>query len=453
MNGFPRHVTAALERGHDLIVVGGGIYGMMLTLEAARRGLRPLLLEKDDFGGAASLNSLRILHGGLRYLQSLDLPRFFESIEQRNWFMRLFAPLCRGLPCIMPLYGRGLKRPSTFRVALVLNNRFARTDTLPGGRVLSREETIGLFPAVPRDGLRGAGLWYDGQILSPQRLHAELLRWAAGCGASVLNYMEARELVREGGRVAGVATDAGVFRAPVVINAAGSWCREVATRFGSDQPGLMTPSLTFNVLLRVAPPSAAAVAVQGRRMYFVTPHQRGLTFVGTVHRAWEGLREPTETMVAEFLSDLQAAIPDWRIRGEDVLRVTPGVLPSRGPGEADMAHRSVFHAHETPGLFSVCGIKYTTAQRFSVASINRVFGPKNVADLAPDTASRASYIDPEVVMALGDSELKAFCSEESVLHPEDLLERRVDWIVDEAARLQFQKRLQRMLPASPRGQT
>ena len=98
-------------RRYDLIVVGGGIYGMCLALEASRRDLRPLLLERDDFGGATSLNSLRILHGGLRYLQTLVIPRFFESVEQRAWFMANFRPLCRVLPCLMPLYGKGLRRP------------------------------------------------------------------------------------------------------------------------------------------------------------------------------------------------------------------------------------------------------------------------------------------------------------------------------------------------------
>src|SRR5690606_28063200 len=82
VSGFPRNVTTALGRSYDLIVVGGGIYGITLVLEAARRGLRPLLVERDDFASAASLNGLRILHGGLRYLQSMDLPRFFESVEQ-----------------------------------------------------------------------------------------------------------------------------------------------------------------------------------------------------------------------------------------------------------------------------------------------------------------------------------------------------------------------------------
>ncbi|MCI5150528.1 MAG: FAD-dependent oxidoreductase, partial [Candidatus Electrothrix sp. MAN1_4] len=122
MTAFPRNLSAAQARSYDLIVVGGGIYGMTLTLEAGRRGLRPLLIERDDFGGSASLHSLRILHGGLRYLQTLDLPRFFASTKQQSWFFRNFAPFCQVLPCLMPLYGQGLKRPAMLRIALALND-------------------------------------------------------------------------------------------------------------------------------------------------------------------------------------------------------------------------------------------------------------------------------------------------------------------------------------------
>ena len=83
-----RRPNRAAKETYDLIVVGGGVYGIALLLEAARRGMKPLLLEQSDFGSETSWNSLRIVHGGLRYLQSLDLPRFFESVGERRWFLR-----------------------------------------------------------------------------------------------------------------------------------------------------------------------------------------------------------------------------------------------------------------------------------------------------------------------------------------------------------------------------
>ncbi|MEJ2083967.1 MAG: FAD-dependent oxidoreductase [Acidobacteriota bacterium] len=98
---------------YDLLIIGGGIYGACLSLEASRRGLSSLVLERDDFGGATSWNSLRILHGGLRYLQHLDLKRFRESVAERRWFSFWFPELVRPLPCLMPLYGKSRGRRSS----------------------------------------------------------------------------------------------------------------------------------------------------------------------------------------------------------------------------------------------------------------------------------------------------------------------------------------------------
>lgn len=445
MSSFRRDISKALAQRYDLIVVGGGIYGMTLTLEAARRGLKALLVERNDFGSAASLSSLRVLHGGLRYLQDLDLPRFFESVEQRGWFMQHFAPLCRILPCLMPLYGRGLKRPGVFRIALAINDLLSRCDLGARGRVLDVEETLRRFPQVARQGLKGSALWYDGQILSPQRLHMELLRWAAELGATLLNYTEAIALERNGSRVAGLVTNIGTFFAPVVINAAGSWAREVATRLDQDHPELMVPSLTFNVVLDVAPPSDAAVAVQGQRMYFITPHRAAGTFVGTVHRAWEGLREPSDAMLHEFIGDLQAAVPQWTISRGNIVRVTSGVLPAEGPGKMEMAHRSTFVKHGVRGLFSICGIKYTTAQRFARYTVERIWGRRRFDARGPEIGDRTAYVDPDAVMALDDSTLLRLAEEEAVMGAEDFLERRIDWIPNPAVADKFAKRLEILL--------
>jgi glycerol-3-phosphate dehydrogenase len=446
MNGFPRNIDAALARRYDLIVIGGGIYGLSLTLEAARRGLKPLLVEKNDFGGATSLHSLRILHGGLRYLQSMDLPRFFESVNQRSWFMRHFSPICRVLPCLMPLYGRGLKRPSVFRIALALNGALSRSSGMPAASVLDVTETLRRFPAARRDGLEGGALWYDGQVLSPQRLHAELLRWAVQRGATALNYVEALELKRSPARVRGLKTSVGDFDAPVIINAAGPWSREVAARLDRDRPDLMTPSLTFNLLLDVPPPSDAAVAVEGSRMYFITPHRAGLTFAGTIHRVWEGASEPSAAVIQDFIDDLNRAIPNWGVQRSNVLRITAGVLPCRGPGQADMARRSTFVKHDVDGLFSVCGIKYTTAQRFAVRALERIFGRRASDDSQPAIGERGRFVDPAAVMGLDEDALRRLAEEESVTCPDDLMERRIDWIVDAAERARFRSRLEPILP-------
>ena len=97
----------------DLVIIGGGIYGAMLQLYAAAAGLKSALIDRGDFGAETSFNSLRILHGGLRYIQSLDLRRSRESIREQRWFLGKFPDLVRPLPCLLPLYKRGWRRPGS----------------------------------------------------------------------------------------------------------------------------------------------------------------------------------------------------------------------------------------------------------------------------------------------------------------------------------------------------
>ncbi|HAB51105.1 MAG TPA: glycerol-3-phosphate dehydrogenase/oxidase, partial [Ignavibacteriales bacterium] len=151
-----RDFVEASKNQYDLIIIGGGIYGACLLLTASQAGKKALLLEKDDFGAATSFNNLRTVHGGLRYLQSLDLKRIFESVSERRWFFRNFPDLVKPLPCLMPLYGRGVYRPSIFRFALLLNDLFSsnRNDgvvsdkKLPNGKIVSKIEVMEIYPQV-----------------------------------------------------------------------------------------------------------------------------------------------------------------------------------------------------------------------------------------------------------------------------------------------------------------
>ena len=110
----------------DLVVVGLGIHGAVAALEATRRGLRVVALDRSDFGGATSWNSLRVLHGGLRYLQSGDLARYRGSVRSRSWFVRELPELVDAVGCLMPLYGEGVRRASLLGPALALDRALRR---------------------------------------------------------------------------------------------------------------------------------------------------------------------------------------------------------------------------------------------------------------------------------------------------------------------------------------
>ncbi len=405
------------QESYDLVIVGGGIYGIMLSFEAVRRDLRPLLLEKNDFISATSLNHLRTVHGGVRYLQSLDLHRFKESVAERKWFLKHFPQFVHVMSCLMPLYGKGLYRNSIFRIGLLLNdilsfnrNTFivGKEQRLPGCRVISPGKTRELFQTVDRQGLTGSALWYDAHVEEHQRLMMELLKLAVTSGTTALNYVEAAALLKENNHVAGVQavdreTGTGYeFKAPVVINAAGPWCREVAAAMGSDHVSLFKERLlVWNVLFNREALSDHALGLSpqkdGKQNYFFHPWKnrllvgtgeinqkllRGIQGGGFLEKSPPGRRRQSEeeTIVPaealeKFIKNINTTVPGLKITETDIQRVYSGILPAEEDGT--MTKREKIFDHSTTGgpkgLFSISGIKFTTSRLVADKTLNRVF--------------------------------------------------------------------------------
>ncbi len=482
-----RNPAAASTAAYDLIVVGGGIYGSMVALEAARRGLEPLLLERDDFGGHTSGSWLGILHGGLRYLQSLDLRRHRASTSERRWFLSTFPDLVEPLRVVMPLYGDGLRRASVMGAALRLNdalswyrNRGVRPDrSLPRGRLASAEETLRLLPSADPRGLRSGAIWYDGVTHHPQRLLMETLRWAAGLGATALNYVEAVELLQDGGRVRGVVGRDAVsgrvleFGAPVIVNCAGPWWREVADRFHGATLEPRPPSIAFNLLFDRASDFEGAAAVtarrSGARTYFLRSW-RGRVLAGTYHAPLTGASPddgPSPSAIQAFASELDEAIPALGLASSRVLRVYGGQLPVRRPGTVDLSTRDLVHDHERAGgprgLFSVSGTKFTTARR----AAERVLGAARGRGLlgawaepvwAPPTVRAPTAAGVIALMAVEEPErarraIGSIVAEEAVVRPEDLLLRRTVWGVAGPPPATRLKLVHEAVPEPPRQRT
>lgn len=442
----------------DLIVVGGGIYGVFLALQAARRGLRSLLLERGDFGEQTSFNSLRIIHGGLRYLQSADLPRYRESVRERKWLLSRFGDLVSPMPCMMPLYGEGLRRKSVMRLALFANDLLSasrndgvpESSQLPAGKILDAEATLRQCPEIRAEGLSGSAVWYDAALDDSQRLIVELLRWGAGLGATALNYMEVTELQHRQGRVSGVvARDAHTarehsYQAPVVINAAGPWSAQFARLVGAKDSTLFTPSLAWNLWLDRPAPSACALALTARRRkgptYFLRPW-KGRLLLGTGHAPWHGGIDrpyPSTQQIGQMLDDVNSAAPDLQLTANEIRRVFAGFLPARQAGSATLSVRPAQVDHGAvggpTGFHSVCGIKFTTAHRVANDTLDKVFGAQSRrADshccrppAVTDWRAGSLAFDDKSAQARYLAVLKQIIAEESVHHLSDLVFRRTD---------------------------
>lgn len=442
-----RDVAGFSGGNYDLIIVGGGIYGVMLSLEGARRGLSCLLMERDDFGGHTSYNHLRILHGGLRYLQNLDLVRFRDSVGQRRWFLQHLPGLSRPLDCLLPLYGDGLLRPAVFRVALALdsllapdrNRQVPPANRLRSGRVLSAAQTKFLFPAV-RQGVCGGAFWQDGFASDSPRLLIELLRWACAYGGRALNYCRAEGLLSAGGIVCGVrALDTlegreYEFRSPVVVNAAGPWSRAFAAKVGQDRPELFPYGvLVWNLLFDRPALASCAVAVTprgGGHTYFIPPW-KGRLLVGTGHLPLPAgeYRPPAEAEIFAMIDDLNSAVPDLKLTKGELRRVFWGVMPGESSGQ--LASRTVFVDHGAAGgpsgFFSLSGIKFTTARGAAERVLTRLFPHRQPRPYDATFTPSPLHGQRGLGVAKGFfSSLQTLIREEAAMSLGDLVFRRTD---------------------------
>ncbi len=455
MTSITRVPEAAESERHDLVIVGGGIYGVMLLLEAAQRGTRALLLERRDYGAETSYNNLRIIHGGLRYLQTLDLVRYRESVAERQWFLRAFPELVRPLPCLMPLYSKGLKRPSVLRAALGANDllsarRNAGLDLahrIPNGEVLSPQEATRAFPGIIERGLTGAALWYDAHVPDSHRVIIEVLRWAVSLGAQALNYAEVTELVTNQGSVTGVrATDAETgrsleIRCSIVINATGPSSRDFGARADRDIPALFRPSVAWNVLFDRRAPSDHALALTpdapGAQTYFLHPW-KGRLLVGTGHSPFVSSVDPIapdRPALERFIADLNSVLPGANLSPDAIVRIYSGLLPVLRGGGTELAKRAMIHDHGSNGgprgFFSISGIKFTTARCEAEKLLRMIFGARRhscaqrpMRESSPSVATLAYDWTPDHTDGNWRIELASMIDAESVLHLDDLVFRR-----------------------------
>src|SRR5688572_17490894 len=218
----------------DLIAVGAGINGTGIARDAAQRGLRVLLLDKGDIAAGTTSWSSRLIHGGLRYLEHGEVGLVRESLRERERLLRIAPHLVRPLPLLIPLY-RGARRGLwQIRAGMVAYDLLSIDKSLDRHRMLSADKAIERAPGLGREGLKGAALYYDGQVEYAERLAVENALAAAEAGATILTYARVTRLVRRGGEVSGVAFvdvlgDGAEreARAAVTVNVAGPWVDEV----------------------------------------------------------------------------------------------------------------------------------------------------------------------------------------------------------------------------------
>lgn len=369
----------------DVLVIGGGIVGAGVALDAAARGLRTVLVERADLAHGTSRWSSKLVHGGLRYLASGQVGIAHESAVERRLLMTRIAPhLTRALAQVLPLHEPSHLATGAFVGAgYGLGDALRRSTRTPGSllpppRLLTRAQTLSLVPAVAPHGLRGGIQGWDGQVVDDARLVVAVARTAAGHGARILTRVAAADVGGDGCELHDTLTGERMrVRARAVVSAAGVWAGEVV-------PGVrLRPSRGTHLVVdssRLGGSDASlTVPLPGLpgRFVFTVPALHGRTYVGITDVEADGVDdEPraTEAEIAELLDGVSSVLAEPLTR-DDVVATFSGLRPllvGRHGDQGVTADLSRRHAvsESDDGVITVVGGKLTTYRRMAEDAVD-----------------------------------------------------------------------------------
>lgn len=425
-----RDTSSLSDSTFEAIIIGGGIHGATVFYQLAAAGLKVALVEKDDFGGATSANSLKILHGGLRYLQHLNIMRMRESINSRKYYMQMAPHLIEPMPCIIPTSGLGMKGKPVMAIAMKLfdmiawdRNRFCPEENKVGqGRLLSRQQCKKIGAGLGSEDVTGGALWYDDLITNTERMALTFIKAGVRCGGVAANYVRVRKLSRVKDCITGaevtdrISGKAFIIKSDLVINAAGPWIDDI--RKESHQASTTEDlAKAVNIVVKKQLFAGHGVGLEGteeftdqdaklkrsKRFFFFVPWKK-TTIIGTTYSYYDGKCDDlnvSEEDISEILSEVNAIYPTASLTMDDVVFSHAGLMPAHKPaqersGTPQLVKHSRVIDHEKleslRGLLTLEGVKYTTAPAIA-REVEKLLRKKNLiskgrqSTVSPDGAS------------------------------------------------------------------
>jgi glycerol-3-phosphate dehydrogenase len=368
----------------DLLVIGGGITGAGIALDASVRGMKVGVVEKADFGSGTSSRSTKLIHGGLRYLKQGEVKLVREVGRERAILYKNAPHLVIPAPMLLPIYQGGTYGYLASSVGLYLYDLLAGVERTERRKMLSRDETIRQEPLLKRDRLKGGGLYVEYRT-DDARLTLDIMKTAVAHGARAVNYAEARQFLYDNGRLTGVRVADGVsgrtfdLYATCVVNAAGPWVDELRRLDGSlaGKRLYLTKGVHLVVAYdRLPVAQSAYFDTPDGRMVFVIP--RGtITYIGTTDTPYRHDIDQPRTTVADrdyLLRAVNAMFPDVRLKPRDVLSHWAGLRPliyEEGKGPSELSRKDeVFHSPS--GLITIAGGKLTGFRKMAEKVVDLV---------------------------------------------------------------------------------
>ncbi|HUF24906.1 MAG TPA: FAD-dependent oxidoreductase [Vicinamibacterales bacterium] len=376
----------------DLLVIGGGIHGLAAAYDAAGRGLRVALVERDDFGSGASFNHQRTVHGGLRALQRASLRRVREGIRERRTFARIAPHYVTPFPFITGIYGGLTRGRLAMKAALRVYDAIGRSRNagvsqelhLPASRLESRTATKRLFPLVRQEGLKGGAVWYDYQMQQADRLTLAFALGAQAKGATLANHMDVVALERDAaGRVTGARAVDRIggrnitIQAEAVLSATGSQAAAVAALAGLRLDVPLVRAMNVMTSRPASDIGLAAPSSTGRMLTIVGWRGRALAGTGQSERLVPfDAQPPDREEILAFIAQVNEAFPSFKLQPSEVTLVHHAVVPAEeGSGRPELKAEPELIAHAkdgAPGFYTLVGVKYTTARKAAEGAVTRI---------------------------------------------------------------------------------
>jgi len=361
----------------DMLIVGGGATGIGIAVDAASRGYDVLLVEQNDYGKGTSSRSTKLIHGGVRYLQQGNITLVMEALKERGLLRENAPHLVHDLAFIVPnydwweapFYGIGLK------VYDLLAGRFG----FGPSKMLSTDETVKRIPTLKTQGLRGGVIYYDGQF-DDARLLINLVRTAAGQGATLLNYARVVDFTHDGAGYLNGAVFEDIetgaehsVRARVVINATGPFADHLRKMDDPDASPLISPSQGIHLVFdKSYLPGNSAIMVphtKDGRVMFAIPYL-GATLVGTTDTPIDDIPLEPRALPEEidFILETAGMYLQKAPSRDDILSVFAGIRPLVGAGD-DKKTAALSRDHtiiiSNSGLLTIAGGKWTTYRQMA----------------------------------------------------------------------------------------
>jgi len=374
-----------LHNHYDVAVIGGGVHGAAMAWEASLTGANVCLLERDDFGAETSANSLKIIHGGLRYLQHLDVVRTREYAAEQARLMSWFPHLVTPLQCVMPTYSDWRRGRTAMRIGIALYGLLSGPRCLPRGAVWSKHLASERIEGGWQEDMTGAATWYDAQVYNSERLVLSYALSARSQGADIYNHMEVTNASNRLDRVELELTDrldnsTYGLTASYVIDAAGGTGEVIpqsVPQAYSRAVNLVFSGSGFEMAQGLRLPGSDQFG--GGRLLFLVPW-RGTTMTGTWYFPDRKQAVISRNELEACLDDLQMAAPELHWSETNLSMVHVGRLPLTVSGDRLLEKPVVSIDPDRPRVTRVIGVKYSNARLLAQKVVTGLFGAKALAE-------------------------------------------------------------------------